>query len=307
MVGLVENVGMVENHGFSLSHQKPELGFSILHQKVQLDIDLTRRRLRGITEITINPLSTELKTVRLNCRQCSINRIGVNGKTCTSMTYTDPYKRNKLGWQASVHQYHMLQERLEGQLKVPPPEPELVVNLPKSTKIQELNPFVTLDSSGKMAGDTIVLDITQNPKSTVDQITRFTSILVSVDFTIENIRDGMQFVGCSPGDLQYPHAYTQNSLPDSASCLFPCLNAIDSRPTWEISIKCPRTIGDAFRKSNGTNTAVSNGILGHTLIEQALGLSSFSDEEQALDLVVICSGDMTDEVGRILSLRSASD
>ena len=196
---------------------------------------------------------------------------------------------------------------MEGQFKVPPPEPELVVNLPKSTKIQELDPFVTIDSSGKMGGDTIVLDITQNAKPTVDPITRFTSIIVSVDFTIENIRDGMQFVGCSPGDLQYPHAYTQNSMPGSASCLFPCLDAIDSRPTWEVSIKCPRTIGDAFRKSNATNAAVINGITGQALIEEALGFSSFSDEEQALDLVVICSGDMTDEVGRVSFPRSSSN
>lgn len=295
MVAPLDAAGPVENHGLSQSHRKPDLGFSVLHQRVQLDIDLTHRKLRGSTEITISPHSADLKTIRLNCRQCSLNRLSVNGKPIASMTYTDPYKRSKLNWQADVHQHHMLQERIEGVLKVPPPEPELVVNLPKSTRIFELDPMASLDSAGRSAGDTVVVDLSQASRPAVDQSTRFSSITVSVDFTINEIRDGMQFCGWNDGDLQYPHAYSQNSVPGSACCLFPCLDAIDSRSTWEISIKCPRTIGDAFKPfSSPSLTNGTNGV--EVSQEEADWLQSFSDEEKALDLVVVCSGDMTDEV-----------
>ena len=296
MVGPIEAVSPVENHGLSLSHQKADLGFSVLQQKVQLDIDLAVRKLRGSTEILISPHSADLKTIRLNCRQCSLNRLSVNGKPSASMVYTDPYKRSKLNWQADVHQHHMLQERIEGVLKVPPPEPELVVNIPKSTRILELDPTITLASAGRFAGDIAVVDLSQSTKPTVDQTTRFSLITVSVDFTIDEIRDGMQFCGWDLGDLQYPHAYSQNSVPSSACCLFPCVDAVDSRSTWEIAIKCPRTIGDAF-KTPHSSTPLTNGTNGVDVPHQEVDeLLSFSDEEQALDLVVVCSGDMTDEV-----------
>jgi len=304
MVGPLEAAGPVENHGLSSSHQKLDLGFSVLHQRVQLDIDLALRKLRGSTEITISPHSADLKTIRLNCRQCSLNRLSVNGKPSASAAYTDPYKRSKLNWQADVHQHHMLQERIEGVLKVPPPEPELVVNLPKSTKIYELDPMITLDSAGRYAGDIAVVDLSQSNRPAVDQTTRFSSITICVDFSIDEIRDGMQFCGWSPGDLQYPHAYSQHSIPGSACCLFPCVDALDSRSTWEIAIKCARTIGDAFPKlhssingTNGTNETNGADVSG----QEADELPSFSDEEKALDLVVICSGDMTDEVSGHLS------
>ncbi|MCJ1284983.1 hypothetical protein MMC26_004320 [Xylographa opegraphella] len=297
MVGLMDTTEVVENRGWTLAHQRTDAGFNVLHQKVQLDIDLALRRLKGSTEITIGPLSADLKTLRLNCRQCDLNRLSINGKPSASMTYTDPYKQSRLGWKAGVNQHHMLQERLEGQLRVPPPEPELVINLPKSVRIVELEQDTTLDRAGKASGDPMVVDVTQNTKPAIDQTTRFTPIIISIDFSIDEIRDGIQFVGCNPGDLQYPHAYSQNSLPGAACCLFPCLDAIDSRSTWEISFKCPRTIGDAFRRSTSLRTTSTNGTSAadsqHAEVEQ---LPSLSDEEEALDLVVICSGVMTDEI-----------
>ncbi|MCJ1320312.1 hypothetical protein MMC15_005650 [Xylographa vitiligo] len=297
MVGLMDTTEAVENRGWTLAHQRADVGFTVLHQRVQLDIDIALHKLKGSTEITISPHSADLKTLRLNCRQCELNRLSINGKPSASMTYTNPYKQSRLGWKAGVNQHHMLQERLEGQLRVPPPEPELVINLPKSVRILELDPDTTLDRAGKASGDPMVVDVTQNTKPAIDQTTRFTPIIISVDFSIDEIRDGIQFVGCNSGDLQFPHAYSQNSLPGAACCLFPCLDAVDSRSTWEIAIKCPRTIGDAFRRSASLRSASTNGTNGADLHKaEAEQLPGLSDEEEALDLVVICSGDMTDEI-----------
>lgn len=284
----------------------PGLGFSVSHQKVELDVDLAQRRLSGRTEITIIPDSTDLKTIRLNCRQCQIVRPSINGKAVTSWEYSDPYKESTLPWRAGVHQYHLLQQRIENQLKVRP-EPELVVNIPKSIRIGELDPFApdtqspltakTAEGNRGIPNDAIIIDLTQNTKAAIEQVVRFTPIIFRVEFTIEEIRDGLHFVGWEEGDFRYPHAYTRNSSPSAASCLFPCLDVIDSRSTWEVSIRCARTIGDALKHTVRKDAGVANGVNGdHNKAELEDDLSKFNNEDQALDLVIVCSGNMTDEV-----------
>ena len=288
----------------------PELGFSISHQRVELDIDFPTQSLKGRTDITVNPHSKEMRTIRLNCRQCSLTRVSVNGKPCAGANYEDPYSRATLSWKAGVHQYHMLQQRVEGQLK-DPPEQELAIHLPKSFKIDELDPFSeeaqsillpkTLGISKRDSRDASVtaIDFTQSTKTGVEQTARFTPIILSIEYVVRRIRDGMNFVGWEEGDLRYPHAYSTNSLsPGAACCLFPCTDDLTSRCTWEIAIKCQRTIGDALRStqsSNGISTV--NGINENQHDPKSIDKQhDFSDEDKALDLAVICTGDMTDEV-----------
>jgi len=285
------------------SPQVPDLGFSVSHQKVELDIDLPNQSLQGRTEITITPHSKDLKSVRLNCRQCELKGLTVNGRQPPGVTYEDPYKRTTLPWEVGVHQYHMIQQRFEGHLKNPPEE-ELIIILPKSLKLEELDPFsedaqTTLVSKGvgssKGDGSANAPDILPN--------NRFVPIQVNIKFVVKNIRDGMQFVGWEEGDLRYPHAYTTNFLsPGTACCLFPCTDDLTSRSTWEISVKCQKTIGDALKESmsqpmvNAVN-GLSNGVKGsHNSSGAKRKHGNFSEEDQALDLAVICTGDMTDEV-----------
>ena len=292
------------------SPQAPELGFSISHQRVELDIDLPTKSLRGRTEIVLNPHSKDLKTVRLNCRQCILSRLVVNNKPCPGAAYQDPYSRAKLPWKASVHQYHMLQQKVEGQLK-DPPDQELLLHLPKNTKIDELDPFSeeaqgillsrTLGKSDSRADSVTAIDLTQSTRTGVEQTARFTPITVNIDFVVKNIRDGMNFVGWEEGDLRYPHAYTTNSLsPGAACCLFPCTDDLTSRSTWEISIKCQKTVGDALRSFSSAKVQLqSNGANGNHNGSSGSGkYDDFSDEDKALDLAVICTGDMTDEVSK---------
>lgn len=293
------------------SPQAPELGFSVSHQKVELDIDLPNRCLRGRAEITLSPYSKELKSVRLHCRQCEIKRLTVNGKACSSMDYEDPYQRATLPWRAGVHQHHLLQRRLEGQLKRPP-ERELTVQFPKSVRIDDLDPFseeaqsIFLSKSvgsSKGDGSANALGSAPNTRNMAEHTARFTPVQVNIDYVVSKIRDGLQFVGWEDGDLRYPHAYTTNSLsPGVACCLFPCIDDFASRCTWEISIKCQKTVGDALgapkpqSQVNGINS-LSNRVNGdHSSDNAKPGLSDLSEEDKALDLVVIGTGDLTDEV-----------
>jgi len=293
------------------SPQVPNLGFSVSHQKVELDIDLPSQSLRGRTEITLSPHSKDLKSVRLNCRQCDLKRLTVNGKACSSASYEDPYKRTTLPWKAGVHQYHMLQQRLENQLKRSPEE-ELVVAFPKSLKIDDLDPFseeaqsILLSKSvgsSKGDGSANALDPVQNSRNTAEQAARFTPVQLNIEFVVRKIRDGMQFVGWEDGESRYPHAYSTNSLsPGAACCLFPCVDDLTSRCTCEISLTCQKTVGDAFGavnsqlQVNGVN-GISNDMNGTRSSHRTYSRhSDLSEEDKALELAVICTGDMIDEV-----------
>ena len=304
------------------SPQSADLGFSVSHQTVTLDIDLYSRSLKGRATLHINPHSKDLRNIRLNCRQAVIKRLTVNAKPCSGFSYTDPYKNARLEWDASgVQQYDMLQRRLERQFKDPPDE-ELEVLIPKSVKIDELDPFSeeaqniilsrTSGNSKRDSGDGSAIDLVQSSRTAIEQTARFTPIILIIDYVVESIRDGMHFVGWEEGDLRYPHAYTTNSLsPGAACCLFPCIDNLTSKCSWEISIKCQKTVGDALQqplRSNqepqmngvhGVSTSV-NETNGHRKVDAQF--NNFSDEDKALDLVVICTGNVTDEV-RVFGMR----
>ncbi|KZF26135.1 hypothetical protein L228DRAFT_242553 [Xylona heveae TC161] len=291
--------------------QPPGLGFTVLHQKVELDLDFATRRLRGKTEITINPLFKELRIIRLNCRQCKLKRLNVNGRG-VSVKYNEPYSGYKLHGLSEVHQYHQLRQKIEPQLRNPPEE-ELLITLPKSLRIEEIDPFsaeahnILLSrnngSTKKESGDSSMLAGTPLSKPGDDQAARFTPLTIFIEFTTDNVRDGLHFVGLEDGDLRYPHAYTRNSMfPGAACALFPCVDDSSSRCTWEISIKYPRTLGDALGKAESQMNGIVNGLNG---TQQPNGTqpsggnqSEFSvgAEDQSLDMSVICSGDLTDEI-----------
>ena len=281
--------GVVETPGAA----RGALGYSVAHQKVELDIDFANRSLTGKTEITIHPHQKDLKFIRLNFRQGELKRLNVSGKAPTTK-YADPYESFRL---YSAHQYQKLYTTVEPLLKSRG-DHELVVTIPKSVKIEELDPFsleaqnqLLLRSSGA-AEDTI--EGAAGSKPTETSLQRFTSLVIYAEFAIDNVRDGFQFVGVENGDRRYPHAYTVNSPGLSPPCcLFPCVDDLSSRCTWEISIRCPRTLGDVFRRK-GREHSTANGVSGSkSSTTRAVGIAS---DDESLDIVVACSGDMTDEI-----------
>ncbi|KAL8909405.1 MAG: hypothetical protein Q9207_000240 [Kuettlingeria erythrocarpa] len=284
----------------------PSSGFSVSHQKVELDIDLLARRLRGKTEITINPHSKELRTVRLNCRQCDVKRVTANGRQCPNVVYEEPYSKVTLPWEAGVHQHHMLRKKIESQLKSPPEE-ELIIHLPKSVKIDDLSPS-TMEATALAGARSSVglkdesLGELQSARTAVEPDRRFAPVTIGIEYAISHIRDGMHFVGWEEDDLRYPHAYSKSlSVAGSACCIFPCVDDLSARCTWEISIKCPKTIGDACSLCQPTPVTsiggLPNGVhkdIGNSTIDPFR--SNMNAEDLALELAVICTGDLTDEV-----------
>jgi transcription initiation factor TFIID subunit 2 len=136
----------------------------------------------------------------------------------------------------------------------------------------------------------------QSGRTHNEQTTLFAPLVIRIDFYIKSIRDGMHLAGWGPDDLRYPHAYSLNT-PGASSCLFPCVDAIDARCTWEMSFRIPRTLGDAFDKDDTSSIALP-GDMGrdHNTAGGRRPGSSLSEEDRALDLTLVCSGNLTDEV-----------
>ena len=286
-----------------------DAGFSVSHQKVDLELDLLSRSLTGKTEITLNPLSAESRIIRLNLRQCRVDSVLINGRKCQWLNYQDPYQQAKLPYKAKIHQYHLLQARLD-QPRKDPQGSELLIGLPLSVKfeaigsdLEETQSILLAKSLGgsKRGSDLSTVELAQGPNISIDSAARFAPITLEIGFAIDRIRDGMHFVGLEDGDMRYPHAYTTNAAGSQGSrCLFPCVDSITARCTFEISIKTPRTLGDLFHCShtstrpsvmqqNGTRTSDSKS-------SSKDFQSSFSAEDRAIELSVLCSGEVTDEV-----------
>ncbi|KAL3479026.1 hypothetical protein BJX99DRAFT_223463 [Aspergillus californicus] len=270
----------------------PGLGYTVAHQKVDLEIDFATRSLKGKTEIMIHPDYRDLRTIRLNFRQGELKRLNVSGKVPT-VKYVDPYESLQL---YGPHYHQRLASKIDGLVKTSP-QPDLLVTLPKSVRVEELDPF-SVEAQDQMAlrapGTT---DDTEGPLSTKTAETslpRFTALTVYIEFVIDNIRDGLQFVGVESGDRRYPHAYTTNSLDHGTGCpLFPCVDDPSSRCTWEVSIRSPCTLGDVFdRKSRDP----SSGAAGNRSKSTTNYDRFIAPDDEALDMSVVCSGDLTDDI-----------
>ncbi|GJP90240.1 transcription initiation factor TFIID subunit TSM1/127kD [Aspergillus niger] len=272
---------------------RPELGFTVAHQKVELEIDFASKSLKGKTELTIHPHHKDLRVIRLNFRQGELRRINVSGKVPT-IKYTDPYDTLQL---YGPHYHQRLATKIDGLLKSPP-ESDLLITVPKSVRIDELDPSsieaqdqMTLRATGSADDDA---EGPLSSKAAESSLPRFTALTVTIDFVIENIRDGLQFVGLESGDRRYPHAYTTNSLGYGAGCpLFPCVDDPLSRCTWEFSIKCPCSLGDMFDRKSRDHSGAS----GPSRSKPASGHDRYiAPDDETLDLSVVCSGDLTDEI-----------
>lgn len=310
----------------------PEPQFSVAHQKISFDVDFAGRTVIGKAEIDIRPHSKELKTLRLNCRQCTVERVTVEWRgeaRAIQFSHQDPYTRLTLSSLSTVHSHELLRRKIDGQLREPPEE-ELVITLPKWLHIVEEDPSSVAAQEAQLSANGVGIKSdgvdgtaatgTPTVATSLEHGTVYQPIKIHIDYVMKEFRDGLHFVGLDEGDTRYPHLYTRNSMfPGTACCVFPCLDNATSRCQWDVSIRCPRTLGDAFRSSKSFAT---NGVNGHAGSESALTdvvmhdtplndqtpddhdtAMPLSEEEKALDLTVVCSGDMTDEVGRPIDMK----
>jgi len=276
--------------------------YTILAQKVFLDVSFCPKQVKGKTSIFIQPENFDVKSIQLNCRQLelSVTSVRVNGQLA-EFHYGDLYRRLRLFMTTGIYQYHFPKARLERHRAGL--EEELIVYVPQGAQLTPVDPTSVLSESIAQLGASDTIG----------------AMLVEIEYEVRCFRDGIYFAGVGDGDDRYPHAYSRNSpYPGMASCLFPCKDDYSSRYPWEISIRCPRTLGDIVKRSNTATNVSPAGIdearrthsvagsvdAGNDTVmgEANDGQLYFDEEESALEMSVVCSGDMTDDVSTLRGL-----
>ncbi|KAG4430248.1 hypothetical protein IFR05_014274 [Cadophora sp. M221] len=288
---------------------EPEYGFVVVSQKVELDIDFSTQSLTGRCEISILPNNNALKEITLDARQCMISsgQVKVDG-VAAEFCYEDPmemldiHERWLWGAQQATQQKHRLKPaamtddmRSRG---------SLVITLPPSVKITDADPLS--ESAVPLAAfrgaglpvrtSSVAPDAPPSaatPKTVVGQLGNFKPLVVSVCFAVKSFRDGLQWVGVNESDSRYSHVYTRHSIDRGiASCIFPCVDDSSMRCSWNISIRCSRTLGDALKRHPPPTRRP------HTFIKSLQDEYEvpLSEDDKLLEMTVVCSGELTNEV-----------
>ncbi|TVY49814.1 Transcription initiation factor TFIID subunit [Lachnellula occidentalis] len=284
----------------------PEYGFAVSHEKVDLDIDFATQSLTGRVEITILPQTRDLRTIKIDARQCSIatGSVRVNGFVA-DFEYEDPLKAldipSYLEWGAE--QYEQQRDRLKNVIGDQRANGKLVINIPRIVRVEDIDPFSDNAATRALANGNVPISATPTPKTAAEQTGRFQPLEVTIDFSTKYFRDGLHFVGLNENDARFPYVYSRHSTePGTASSIFPCIDDPAMRCTWDITIKCSRMLGDALKRKPREKTgryinSQLNGV--KYAAKSAKAVEEYeiplSEDEKLMEMVVICSGEMMNE------------
>lgn len=244
--------------------------FKVAHQRVNLDVDLARKLIDGFTEITIIPLSSSLRVVRLDAREMKIKNVYVNGSKCTNYIHRDILYVNNPKvfedcvasksinlWDVysptfSIHHHHLLRQKLNylfgdviSDLYAPDKfentnTEELGIILPEDLKLEsmDLNSYHTPTSLIPTAGITPSQLRARNTHSD-----SYSPVQIGIEYEVVNPRDGVNFM-CDPNaNKRLWHVYTVNSEYNvSTSSWVPCIDNLWERNTWSIEMSIPRSM-----------------------------------------------------------------
>ncbi|CAK9686662.1 hypothetical protein FOB58_005312 [Candida parapsilosis] len=313
--------------GRSLSpfHFAKQQLFKIGHQKVSIDVDLFSNSIEGVTELSVIPLSTSLKVVKLDCRELRIKEVFINGSPNSSYIYDDmlfindpsiidkSIKNNKINMldlysdKFGIHQHHFIKRKLN-----------YIFNERYTTENEEL-----IDNSGHGTQELKII-LPENIKfepTDIDSITTphgsqpntmtpshlrskhtftevYKPIQIKIVYELRNPKNGINFVTNDDIEKKLWHAYTTNSEYNvSTSSWVPCLDDFNSRCTWSLEVSVPRTLKDignpriigskeAFAYQKRTKTSISDGV--NELDNEKA--DDDEDDEGNPDLIV-CSSD----------------
>nr|POF19886.1 transcription initiation factor tfiid subunit 2 [Quercus suber] len=287
--------------------------FTVLRQRVDLDVNFAEQAITGSTEITIQPLIRNLTTIKLHARQCKPTAVQAGGITA-NYDFTDVYQRAAMRGMSDVHQHRRLKEKIGASLK-PQPEPELHITLPAKLKIQEMHvdpvtalPTYTNETPTLQKQEADVMATLAETPTQANASPQFQPIKIFIEFETACLRDGLHWVGYADGDKRFPYCYTKvEPWAGNTSCIFPCVDEATSKNSWDISIRCARTLGDAFAKLQGLDRPYSDIPTTHDM-NMANGNSKYSEtneekymidlaeEDAAMDLLIVCVGEQIDDV-----------
>ncbi|PFH52313.1 hypothetical protein AMATHDRAFT_140606 [Amanita thiersii Skay4041] len=240
------------------------------HQKVVLEIDFAGS-IWGYTEITIVPSSSELRTIHLHSRQCTIHSVTVGGHTA-EFVHSDPLNHISMGppnEAQDCHRHPELKRKLYSAYQECD-EGELSIAIPKEISLKQ--------SGHSSVGPVISEAATPEPQTpgfshATHTLPEFSPIVVNIAYSLRNPVDGLEFVLPTESyPYRVPHAYTNASSPDSARCWVPCIDNVWERCTWEFEFVVPR------------------------YLEERTSLEDDDESNSLSPTVVVCSGDLVEQV-----------
>ncbi|KAI1209173.1 uncharacterized protein F4807DRAFT_427433 [Annulohypoxylon truncatum] len=288
----------------------PPRPYVVFKQNVDIEIDFARQRVHGRSEILVVPIE-DVSEVFIDARQCEIDVSQILVSNCkVEASYLDPcdliqtpknYRLSASHWAIKKHRmkpllHHRRKEvsafdhefkcctPLNGSVRIKLPTKDEVLQKNKNLQKSELQEML-ITANGVVGG-----------------------YRICIPFKVKNTNDGFQFVGCNERDTRYPHVYTRHSLePGTASAIFPCIDDPGSRNSWKISVTCPRTLGDAFRRLPVTQQSRGIGDPNGNRkrkrdeedsqgYEKDGGWVELTEEDKMLDMTVVCSGQLQGEM-----------
>ncbi|KAH6900653.1 hypothetical protein B0T10DRAFT_33594 [Thelonectria olida] len=285
----------------------PILEYFVIKQEVNLEVNFRDKRVEGTTDVILATFSDKIEEIALDAANCKIDTDNVfvtelrevggeivqGQKRKTTAVYTDPYEKlshpRNWNWRAEHHDLRRLRARSvfhSRKTDIPAENREFEGCTPVYGSLK-------INLRGKAEADRPRLIIR---KSTgLDAGDRANKqYKLTIPFVNTNPRDGLHFVGVDPLDNRYTHMYTRSSInPGTASCIFPCVDDHGSRCDWRISVKYPRTLGDALQQALATQ---SNGEGSDEMqIDGQEGPRRLAEEDKLREMSVVCSGFLMEE------------
>lgn len=283
--------------------------YVVLKQEIEIEVNFRERSIYGTSTIDIFPLiQDEVEDVYIDARQFEIDTKNILVDGCRTVAfYTDPFDQLDIPpeWTLGASQHHVLKKRIKPLVPEHKPAAEFANGVRDEATAHRLG-CAPANRSIKVSirPEHLSKDNTRD----ADKVSTADSELkdcrrITIPFRSKNIRDGLQFVGIEDGDTRYPHVYTRHSNePGTASCIFPCIDDPGQRNMYRVSIKFPRTLGDALEQPLATQQS-GNGlghINGHRKRrhgepEPPQTRTVLLEEDKLLEMTVICSGNLTGE------------
>lgn len=286
--------------------------YFVIKQEVNLEVNFREKCLSGTTDIILAIFNDKLEHVYIDAANCHVDTKHITvtdvrpdmeapggivdgQKKRVHAELRDPYEKLEMpkNWNLTSEHHDVRRIRARDlfhsrRADVPAEAREYAGSTPAYGSLK-------INLKGKEANRPKVIVRTSTMNANTQTTSGTKQYKISIPFSTKGPRDGVHFVGVDALDHRYTHMYTRHSVqPGTASCIFPCLDDHGSYGDWKISIKHPKTLGDALRKPlathiNSTDYAVKN------LPDEIDKAMDLAEEDKLREMTVVCSGFLVEE------------
>ncbi|KAG6004618.1 hypothetical protein E4U21_000894 [Claviceps maximensis] len=299
----------------------PVQEFFVIKQEVVLDVNFCERQISGTTDLYIVIFSDKIEDICLDAANCEIDTKNVTvtemkevhgevvegQKRKAAAEYNDPYRKlvQPENWNLRAEHHDIRRIRARNvfhnrKTDVPAENREIEGCTPVYGSLR-----ISL-RGGKSDTDRPKL-IIRKSVSSLDAVDKgHKQFKITIPFRNKNPRDGLHFVGVDALDNRFTHMYSRHSIqPGTASCIFPCVDDHGARCDWRISVKFPRTLGDALQQALATQRDTTTTSAAATTAMKGAGRSRehhaeramrLAEEDKLREMTAVCSGFLMEEL-----------